>query len=72
MSKFTTKQSADKPPKPYSDFPLFAHATGHDGRRKSAENCITVAADLHAGREPREDTDGITVRGLRATDTAGE
>jgi len=28
MGKFTTKPSADKPRNPYSDAPLFAHATG--------------------------------------------
>ena len=58
----------------------FSHLPREDGQRKSGVNyhyfgrwdnwqdALTLyqkqAADLHGGRKPREDTDGITVRDL--------
>ncbi|MGA2034022.1 MAG: tyrosine-type recombinase/integrase [Thermoguttaceae bacterium] len=79
MAKSTTKKSADKPAKPYPDFPLFAHATGRWAKKirgklhyfgpwDNWQDAFTLyqkqAGDLHAGRKPREDPEGITVEDL--------
>jgi hypothetical protein len=79
MSKPITKSSVDKPLKPYPDFPLFPHSTGrwakkirgklhYFGKWHNWQDALALyrklAADLHAGRKPREETDGITLRDL--------
>src|SRR5208282_1142036 len=79
MSKPTKKTSADKPQKPYADFPLFAHATGrwakkirgklrYFGKWDNWQDAFSLyqkqAADLHAGRKPRVDAGGATVKDL--------
>jgi integrase len=73
----TTPASADKPSKPYPDFPLTAHPAGYwckkvrgklyyfgpwgdpDG---ALDNYLKQKDDLHAGRKPRPDVDGLTVK----------
>ena len=79
MSKPTKKVSADKPRKPYPGFPLFPHATGRwakkirgkfhyfgkwDNWQEALSLYQTRAGDLHAGRKPRENTNGVNVRDL--------
>ncbi len=86
------KGSADRPKKPYPDFPLSPHASGAwqkkirgkihyfgrwatrvngklvrvegDGWKDALEQYKAVADDLHAGRTPRVQSDGLTVADL--------
>ncbi len=79
MSKRTNKSPADKPSKPYPDFPLFAHATGRwakkikgkhyyfgpwDDPEGALKSFLDKKDDLYAGRRPTVESDGLTVRKL--------
>src|SRR6516164_9358554 len=85
-------KAADRPKKPYPDFPLTPHASGTwqkkirgkihyfgrwarrvngkmeriegDGWKEALEEYKKVADDLHAGRTPRVQSDGLTVADL--------
>ncbi len=79
MSKHITNPSRDKPQKPYADFPLFPHGNGqwakkirgnlhYFGKWDNWQDALSLyqkqAADLHAGRKPREDIEGTTIEEL--------
>jgi hypothetical protein len=87
-----SRKAADRPKKPYPDFPLTPHASGAwqkkirgnihyfgkwarrengklvriegDGWKEALKEYKAVADDLHAGRTPRVQGDGLTVAGL--------
>ena len=79
-SQTTAKKAKPKPPaKPYKDFPLFAHQSGrwckkilgkhkYFGRWDDPDAAIALyqsqREDLYAGRRPRVDNEGLTVRSL--------
>ena len=79
MADSTRKRLAKKPAKPYSGFPLFAHGNGQWAKKVKGKHVFfgvwadpdaAVAKwldqrdDLLAGRKPRTNGDGLTVRDL--------
>lgn len=79
MSNSTAKTSADKPSKPYPDFPLFPHATKRwakkilgkleyfgpwDDPDGALQRYLDEREDLYAGRRPRKKGSGGTVADL--------
>jgi integrase len=68
-----------KPAKPYAEFPLFAHATGYwakkirgrliyfgpwDDPDGALDKYLKQKETLHAGKKPREETTGLTLKEL--------
>src|SRR5262249_5661577 len=78
----TTPAPADKPAKPFPEFPLFAHANGCWAKKirgrlhyfgpwadpdAALTKYLAEKDDPHAGRKPRQDTQSLTVYELANT-----
>src|SRR5689334_2693865 len=76
---FSSPTDPGKPAKPYPDYPLFPHAAGVWAKKirgkmhyfgpwsdpdGALEKYLEQKDALHAGRKPRPDTDGLTVKDL--------